>query len=117
VDNEMNMFGFIKEIRIISTSMNRSASSDDDSDDDDNYNYGRDREWENSHEYAFIADVFSPTNYYVQGDDGFHHMTPCGSYDMTEGTFSTVEIIIPFSNIRRLYSIRARERIEYGIIG
>lgn len=117
VDNEMNMFGFIKEIRIISTSMNRSASSDDDSDDDDSYDYGRDREWENSHEYAFIADVFSPTNYYVQGDDGFHHMTPCGSYDMTEGTFSTVEIIIPFSNIRRLYSIRARERIEYGIIG
>lgn len=120
LDNEMNMFGFIKEIRIISTRRrNRRVSSDDDSDiDSDSDSDGRDREWENSHEYAFIADVFSPTNYYVQGDDGFHHMTPCGSYDMTEGTFSTVEIIIPFSNIRRLYSIRARERIDYsGIIG
>lgn len=113
-DNEMNIFGFIKEIQIVSTRMMDGRASDDDEDDDGGD--GGDFEWENSHEYAFVADVFSPSNYYVRGDDGVLHSTPCGSYDMAEGTFSPVEMIIPFSHIRRLYRIRARERIEYGFV-
>ena len=117
-DNEINVFGSIKEIRIVSTRrMNRRASDDADADEDDeDEDDADDEDWENRHEYAFIADVFSPSNYYVRSDDGFLHSTPCGSYDMAEGTFSPVEMIIPFSNIRRLYSIRARERIEYGFV-
>jgi hypothetical protein len=33
---------------------------------------------------------------------------------MTEGTISSTELIIPFSQIRRLYRMRGCERIAYN---
>ena len=103
-NHEINMFGFINDIRLVNVeSNNPERDNDDEYDNDDN---SRDDEfnhwWENLHEYAFAVNVFSPSEYY-----------PCGSYDMTEGLFSPVEMVIPFSQIRRLYNIRAYERINY----
>ena len=94
--NEVNLFGFIKEIRII--------SGGGDNDDDGDY------DWENLHEYAFIADVFSSRSFVRRhGPNGRTRaeFIEYGSYDMTEGTISPTELVIPFSQIRRLYRMRS----------
>jgi hypothetical protein len=103
--NEVNLFGFIKEIRIISR---------------DDGSGGGDYDWENLHEYAFVADVFSSRSFVRRhGPNGRTRaeFIEYGSYDMTEGTISPTELVIPFSQIRRLYRMRGCERIAYNVGG
>jgi hypothetical protein len=87
---EVNLFGFIKDVGITQfgdMGYNR----------DDGYEF----EWEENHEYIFIADVFTPTDFYI-GDNAFRSY---GGYNMEEGTITTQELAIPFSQIHRLYRI------------
>ena len=51
-----------------------------------------DYDWENRHEYAFVVDVFAPSG-------------PSYRYNLDDGTFETREIILTFTDIRRMYSI------------
>jgi len=84
---ETNMFGYIQRIVIMNTDniwQQRISVGGDGNDDDD---------WENRHEYAFIADVFAPSG-------------PSYRYNLDDGTFETREIILTFSDIRRMYLIR-----------
>ena len=83
---ETNVFGFIKETAIVRL-------------DDDGT--GADDDWENLHEYAFIAKIFTPSDFLID-DDTF---TSYGNYDMYAGTVELVEVTIRFSHIRRLYCI------------
>jgi len=94
--NEVNLFGFIKEVRIIQPGFDNAA-------------------WDNLHEYAFLADVFTYSCEYSRSLG--HTFIEYGSYDMTEGTISPTELIIPFSQIRRLYRMRGCERIAYNVVG
>lgn len=91
--NEMNLFGFIKDIQIVCCCAHGAHGA-----------HGDDQWWENHHEYAFIADVFSARDFYVKGNDGQYNQL-CGSYDMSEGVISSIRLNIPFSQIRRLYRI------------
>jgi hypothetical protein len=95
--NEVNLFGFIKEVRIIQPGFFDNAA------------------WDNLHEYAFLADVFTYSCDYSRSLG--HTFIEYGSYDMTEGTISPTELIIPFSEIRRLYRMRGIERIAYNAGG
>ena len=97
--NEVNLFGFIKEVRIIYTPQPGFFGVD----------------WNNLHEYAFLANVFTYSCEYSRSLG--HTFIEYGSYDMTEGTISPTELIIPFSQIRRLYRMRGCERIAYNVGG
>lgn len=97
--NEVNLFGFIKEVRIIYTPQPGFFGVD----------------WNNLHEYAFLANVFTYSCDYSRSLG--HTFIEYGSYDMTEGAISPTELIIPFSQIRRLYRMRGCERIAYNVGG
>jgi hypothetical protein len=84
---EVNLFGFIKDV-----GMNYDGYNS-----DDVYEV----EWEEYHEYVFVADVFTPTDFYI----GTNALRSYGGYNMQEGTITTQELAIPFSQIRRLYRI------------
>jgi len=102
---EVNIFGFIKDVIIQQT-----VSGYDDASDD----------WEASHEYVFVADVFTPTDFYIHNEDdevlsnttseiSRNAVRSYGGYNMDEGTITTQELLIPFSQIRRLYLICGHE--------
>jgi hypothetical protein len=103
---EINIFGFMKDVIIITDSGSVSGAAGSGSsmynDDDD------DDEWENRSEYAFVADVFTPTDFYI----GDNMQRSYGSYDITEGIINTHELIIPFSQIRRLYRLTSHEQLD-----
>ena len=103
---ELNLFGTIKDIRVV---------VNDDEYDTEAHGY----DWEELHEYAFVADVFTASPFCVNWEGPHGRMEPqykqYGSYDMTEGIISPTELVIPFTQIRRLYRIRGIERIAYNI--
>jgi len=90
-----NLFGFIKDVGIKQFGGRMNYY--------DGYNRedGHEFEWEESHEYILIADVFTPTDVYI----GSNVLRSYGGYNMDEGAITTQEIEIPFSQIRRLYRI------------
>lgn len=94
---EVNLFGFIKNVMIQRTG---------------EYNPGDNYVWEELHEYVFIADVFTPTDFYIhdERDNLANAVRSYGGYHMEEGIITTQELTIPFSQIRRLYLISAHER-------
>lgn len=96
---EVNLFGFIKNVMIQRTG---------------DYNPGDDYDWEELHEYVFIADVFTPTDFYIHNEwnNTTNAVRSYGGYHMEEGTITTKEIAIPFSQVRRLYLISAHERSD-----
>ena len=81
---ETNYFGYISSIVVVRVERATARLIDDDD------------EWENTHEYAFIVHVFSPT-------------APYGRYNVEESTFETAELLFRFADIRRMYSITAME--------
>jgi hypothetical protein len=90
---EVNLFGFIKDVGIKQFGdMNYDGYSSED---------GYEFEWEENHEYILTAYVFTPTDFYIGGNA----LRSYGGYNMDEGTITTQEIEIPFSQIRRLYRI------------
>ena len=103
---EINIFGFMKDVIIITDSGSVSGAAGSGSsmynDDDD------DDEWENRSEYAFVADVFTPTDFYI----GDNMQRSYGSYDITEGIINTHELVIPFLQIRRLYRLTSHEQLD-----
>ena len=102
--HEVNIFGFIKDVTIQQTVEY----------DDDGEEISRDRmdyDWENIVEYTFVAEVFTPTDFYIHG--GRYDPTPYrsyGGYNMTDGTITTQQVPIPFSQIRRMYRMNGHER-------
>ena len=110
---EVSIFGFIKDVMICQTleyAAGAGAGEEEElgNDDDD------DSRWENMVEYAFIAEVFTPTDFNINGilaDDPTQYRS-YGGYDMTEGTITTQEVAISFSQIRRMYRMNGRERAE-----
>jgi hypothetical protein len=100
---EVNIFGFIKDVMIQRT-VDYNADADADADDD----------WEESHEYVFIADVFTSTDFYIHNEWGNPANAPrsYGRYHMEEGTITPQELIIPFSQVRRLYIINGHEHSD-----
>ena len=99
--DEINLFGFIKDTRIVYCGGSRSGSGSSGS----GSGSGDDDSWENHHEYAFIADVFSIADHGIDDE----YIGQYGSYNMTEGRISPAELVIPFSQIRRLYRMRGCE--------
>jgi len=107
---EVNIFGFVKDIliqRVADTDADAAgagtmavAAHDDDDDDDTN--------WQDIYEYAFVADVFTPTDFYLTTYGP--SLRSYGGYNMEEGTITTQEVTIPFSNVRRLYRICGHDR-------
>jgi len=98
---EVNIFGFIKDVMIQRTvDYNADADADDD--------------WEESHEYVFIADVFTSTDFYIHNEWGnpANALRSYGRYHMEEGTITPQELIIPFSQVRRLYIINGHEHSD-----
>lgn len=96
---EVSMFGFIREIAIQQMVEYYNA--------DDNIDY---YDWENLMEYSFIADVFTPTDFRTRDREGNENaLQSYGSYNMNEGTITTEELIISFSQIRRLYRITGHQ--------
>ena len=91
---ETNVFGFIKEITIVN------VNGGDDTDYDD-------YDWENLHEYAFVAEIFSPSLFQI---DRNGMRMGYGDYIMDEGTILPAHALIRFSHIRRLYCISGCER-------
>jgi hypothetical protein len=91
---ETNVFGFIKEITIVN------VNGGDDTDHDD-------YDWENLHEYAFVAEIFSPSLFQIDRN-GMRMVY--GDYIMDEGTILPAHALIRFSHIRRLYCISGCER-------
>lgn len=102
---EVNIFGFIKDVVIHQIGGSGAAAGG-----------AADDDWEEIHEYVFIADVFTPTDFYVNGDwsnrAAANPVRCYGGYNMEEGTLTTQELSIPFSQIRRLYRICGHERSE-----
>jgi hypothetical protein len=102
--NEVSIFGFIKDVTMQETETS------------DNYGGGSVDQWENMLEYAFVADVFTPTDFYIHGVWGnpnlIRSFRSYGSYDMTDGTITTQEVAITFSQVRRLYRINGWESCE-----
>lgn len=103
---EVNLFGFIKNVMIQRIG---------------EYNPGDDYDWEELHEYVFIADVFTPTDFYIYNewdiptnawDIPTNAVQSYGGYHMEEGTITTQELAIPFSQVRRLYLMSAHERSD-----
>ena len=114
--HEVSIFGFIKDVVI-----QDSVGYDNDDDEEALGNHGRggdgddhdDSQWENTVEYAFIAEVFTPTDFYVHGGwSDPNQYRSYGGYNMTEGTITTQEVAVPFSQIRRMYRMNGRERAE-----
>jgi len=114
--HEANIFGFIKDVAI-----QDSVGYDDDDDEEALGNDergggdgdGDDSRWENTVEYVFVAEVFTPTDFYVHG--GWSHPNQYrsyGGYSMTDGTITTQQLTISFSQIRRMYRMNGRERAE-----
>lgn len=102
---EINIFGFMKDVVIVA--VDRADGSDDEMYDDDR--------WENRCEYAFIAEVFTPTDFYIGGGGGGGNdnmVQSYGSYDITEGIINTHKLVIPFLQIRRLYRITSHEQFD-----
>ncbi len=98
---EVNVFGFIKDVVV--QQMVEYHTGDDDAEYYD---------WENNMEYSFVADVFTPTDFNTRGSDGNEHaLQSYGNYNMNEGTITTQELIISFSQIRRLYRIASHHLI------
>jgi hypothetical protein len=91
---ETNVFGFIKEITIVN------VNGGDDTDHDD-------YDWENLHESAFVAEIFSPSLFQIDRN-GMRMVY--GDYIMDEGTILPAHALIRFSHIRRLYCISGCER-------
>jgi len=92
---EVNLFGFIKDVAIKQFGdMNYDGYNTEDA-----YEF----EWEDNYEYVFVADVFTPTDFYIGA--GANTLRSYGGYNMEEGTIITQELAIPFSQIRRLYRI------------
>ena len=88
---ETNLFGYIKRIIIMNldsvwAQQNRRRGGGGANHEDEDY------DWENRHEYAFVVDVFAPSG-------------PSYRYNLDDGTFETREIILTFTDIRRMYSI------------
>jgi hypothetical protein len=96
---EVNLFGFIKNVMIQRIG---------------EYTPGDDYDWEELHEYVFIADVFTSTDFYIHNewDNPTNAVRSYGGYHMEEGTITTHELAIPFSQVRRLYLISAHERSD-----
>ena len=57
-------------------------------------------EWENTNEYAFVVNVFSPTT------------APYDVYNIDKNTYETTELVFRFADIRRMYSIQTCERVS-----
>lgn len=89
---EVSVFGFIKDVLIVPVDHENTAAVTDDVSDYD---------WEQLHEYIFVANVFTPSDFYIE--NGSNVLRGFGEYNMTEGTITTEELYIPFSQIRRLY--------------
>ena len=98
---EVNVFGFIKDVVV--QQMVEYHTGDDDAEYYD---------WEDNMEYSFVADVFTPTDFNTRGSDGNEHaLQSYGNYNMNEGTITTQELMISFSQIRRLYRIASHHLI------
>jgi len=114
---EVSLFGFIKDV-----TMQEIENVDNGGDGGGSGGSGGDGgsggvdPWENMVEYAFVADVFTPTDFYIQGvwgnPNSVHSFRSYGSYDMTDGTITTQEVTITFSQIRRLYRIHGLESCQ-----
>ena len=107
---EVNIFGFIRDVVVRQIGGGGGGErADADGADDGN--------WEELHEYVFVADVFTPTDFYINGDWGntaaaANTVRSYGGYNIEEGTLTTQELVIPFSQIRRLYLIAGDERLD-----
>jgi hypothetical protein len=102
--HEVNIFGFIKDVTIQQT-----VEYDDDGEE---ISHDRmDYDWENIVEYTFIAEVFTPTDFYIHGGRSDpNQYRSYGGYNMTDGTITTQQVTIPFSQIRRMYRMNGHER-------
>jgi len=67
-----------------------------------------DMNWQDIYEYTFVADVFTPTDFYLTTYG--NSVRSYGSYNMEEGTITTQEVEIPFSDVRRIYRICGHDR-------
>jgi hypothetical protein len=86
---ETNFFGYISQVIVVDADHPVTSTT----------SYNAYVDWENTHEYAFVAHVFSPTR--APYDN---------TYNIDEGTFSATELIFRFADIRRLYAIHSTER-------
>jgi hypothetical protein len=103
--HEVNIFGFIKDVRIQQTVEYDEHTGEEISRDRMDY------DWENIVEYTFDAEVFTPTDFYVHGGyDDPNQYRSYGGYNMTDGTITTQQVMIPFSQIRRMYRMNGNER-------
>ena len=98
---EINIFGFMKDVVIIAVNADGEGMYDD-------------NRWENNCEYAFVAAVFTPTDFYIgdSGGGGSNIVQSYGSYDITEGIINTHKLVIPFLQIRRLYRLTSHEQLD-----
>ena len=87
--HETNFFGYISQAVVVDADHPVTSTS----------SYDGFADWENTHEYAFVAHVFSPNT--APYDN---------TYNIDEGTFVATELIFRFADIRRLYSIQSTER-------
>lgn len=103
--HEVNIFGFIKDVAIQQTVEYDEHTGEEISRDRMDY------DWENIVEYTFVAEVFTPTDFYIHGDwSDPNQCRSYGGYNMTDGTITTQQVMIPFSQIRRLYRMNGHER-------
>jgi len=86
VDFETNVFGYISSPVLFSVLTGMAEDLEIQSLDN----------WARTNEYALIVNVFSPSE-------------PLGSYDLTDGTFTTRQLTIRFSDIRRMYYVTSIE--------
>ena len=98
---ETSLFGTIQDITIV-------LVEDAQARDSDVY------DWENLHEYAFAANVFTVTPIRIYepiingGDNHSSSLRRYGDYDMNQGTVRPTRVLIRFSQIRRLYRIECQ---------
>jgi len=86
--HETNFFGYISQVVVIDADHPVTSTT----------SYDAFTDWENTHEYAFVVHVFSPTT------------APYDFYNVDDDTYETTELIFRFADIRRLYSIQSTER-------
>ena len=99
---EVSVFGFIKDV-MIQEMVEYSAINGHDYDDN----------WENLMDYAFIADVFTPTDFSIRDRFGNENILQSyGNYNMNDGTIVTQEVMISFSQIRRLYRMSGHVSVD-----
>jgi len=91
---EKNFFGYISQIMIVFD-----RDHDNENTFQANHEIVDETEWENTHEYVFIVNAFSPAASY-------------GRYCVDEGTYEPVELTFRFRDVRRLYSIIPREIVS-----